>query len=150
MLTKQGLGRVTSLVIYGEPFTGKTTWARSFGKHLYMKTRYSAKAASLAEGVEYAVIDDISGGIRYFPHFKDWFGGQPHVQVKLLYKEEVLLRWAKPTIWLNQRDPRSQLQEMVGQQYSQEQCTDDVAWLDANCIFVYVDSPIVTFHANTS
>jgi len=150
MLTSLGTGgRVKTLCLFGPPFTGKTSWARALGNHLYMKTRMNAKSGLLAEGVEYAVIDDISGGIAYFPHWKDWFGGQPHVQVKALYKDDVLLRWGKPTIWINQRDPRDQLRDMQSLKYSTDQYESDVAWLDANCIFVYVDSPIVTFHANT-
>lgn len=138
-----------TLCLYGIPLTGKTSWARALGNHLYMRERYNARQASLAESVDYAVIDDISGGIRFFPHWKSWFGGQPTVQVRLLYKDDVLLRWGKPTIWLNNRDPRDQLRDMVGRDYSDEQYQDDVAWMDANCIFVYIDSPIVTFRAST-
>ena len=138
-----------SLVIYGPPLTGKTTWAQSLGNHVYMKKTFNAKEASLCESKDYCVIDDISGGIKFFPHWKDWFGGQPYVQIRLLYRDEILLRWGKPTIWLNNRDPRDQLRDMVGRDYSDEQYQNDVEWMDANCIFVYVDSPIVTFHANT-
>lgn len=114
-----------------------------------MKARMNSREASLAEVKDYCIIDDISGGIKFFPHWKDWFGGQPYVQVRQLYKEEVLLRWGKPTIWLNNRDPRDQLRDMVGRDYSEEQCSNDVAWMEDNSIFVYVDSPIVTFHAST-
>lgn len=138
-----------TLVIYGPPLTGKTTWAQSLGNHIYMRARYNAREASLCESKDYCVIDDISGGIRFFPHWKDWFGGQPYVQIRLLYRDEVLLRSGKPTIWLNNRDPREQLRDMVGRDYSDEQYQNDCEWMDANCIFVYVDSPIVTFHANT-
>jgi hypothetical protein len=129
--------------------TGKTTWARSLGNHLYMRARLNAKSALLAEGVDYAVIDDISGGITFFPHWKDWFGGQPMVQVKALYKDDVLLKWGKPTIWLSNRDPRAQLFDNQSAKYSADQYEDDIKWLEGNCIFVYVDSPIVTFHAST-
>lgn len=129
--------------------TGKTTWAQSLGPHLYMRARYNAKQAMLAETATYAVIDDISGGIKFFPHWKDWFGGQPYVQVRQLYRDEVLLKWGKPTIWLGNRDPRDQLRDMTSRDYSEEQCSNDVSWLEDNCIFVYIDSPIVTFHAST-
>lgn len=135
--------------MYGETLTGKTTWARALGSHLYMKERYNARQAALAESVDYAVIDDISGGIKFFPHWRAWFGGQPHLQVRLLYKDEMLVRWGKPTIWLNNRDPRDQLRDMVSRDYSDEQCNSDVAWMEKNCEFVYIDTPIVTFRANT-
>ncbi len=115
---------------------------------MYHVARFNAKQASLAEGVDYAVFDDISGGIAYFPHWRNWLGGQPYVQVKLLYKEEVLLKWGKPTIWCNNRDPREQLRDAVSVKYSAAQCEADIEWLEANCIFVYVDSPIIS-HAST-
>lgn len=114
-----------------------------------MKERYNARQAALADKVEYAIIDDISGGIKYFPHWKAWLGGQPHIQVRLLYRDEMLVQWGKPSMWLSNRDPRDQLRDMVGRDYSEEQCNNDVSWMEANSIFVYVDSPLVTFHANT-
>lgn len=131
--------------------TGKTTWAQHLGgHHLYMRKTMNAKQAMLAERADYAVIDDISGGIRFFPHWRDWFGGQPYVQVKQLYRDEILLKWGKPTIWLNQRDPRDQLRDMVSRDYSPDQCEDDIKWMEQNCIFVYVGESLVTFRANTA
>lgn len=131
--------------MYGPSLTGKTTWAQSLGPHLYMRKTFNAKQAALAESASYAIIDDISGGIRFFPHWKDWLGGQPYVQVRQLYKDELLLKWGKPTIWLANRDLRDELADMVGRDYSNEAMLTDIAYLETNCIFVHVTSNIVAF-----
>lgn len=136
-------------MLVGDGLTGKTTWARMLGNHLYMKERYNARQASLADGVDYGVIDDISGGIRFFPHWKAWFGGQPHVQVRLLYKDESLIKWGKPLIWINNRDPRDQMRDMISRDYSEEQCNNDVRWMEQNAIFVDIGAESIISHANT-
>lgn len=114
------------------------------GNHMYHTLFYNQLQGSLAEQVDYAVFDDINGGILSFSGWRMWLGGQPTVQVKLLYKEPQLLKWAKPAIWCNNRDPRDQMREGVNVKYSAEQCESDIAWLEENCIFVYVDSPIIS------
>lgn len=119
------------------------------GNHLYMKERYNARQASLAEGVDYAIIDDISGGIKFFPHWKSWFGGQPHIQVRLLYRDEKLCKWGKPLIWLSNRDPRNQLRDMVSREYSEEQCANDINWMESNAIFVEIGAELIISRANT-
>lgn len=73
--------------------------------------------------------------MKYFTGWKEWLGAQPHVTVKRLYKEPILRRWAKPTIWLSNTDPRHDMEPA------------DVAWMNKNCIFVEVYDPI--FRANT-
>jgi hypothetical protein len=88
-----------------------------------------------APDVEYAIFDDIRGGIKFFPSFKEWLGCQAWVTVKCLYKEPKLVKWGKPSIWLANTDPRDDMLQA------------DREWMEANCIFVAVDSPI--FHANT-
>lgn len=143
MLTCLG-GRIKSLVLWGPSKTGKTTWARMIGDHMYHTEFFNAKQASLAETVAYAVFDDMKGGISGFGGWRNWMGGQPTVQVKLLYKEPELLKWGKPLIWCNNRDPRDQLREAVSIKYHGEQCEADIEWLEENCIFVHVDRPIIS------
>lgn len=114
---------------------GKTTWARSLGSHMYFGGLFSAREALDSPKAEYAVIDDIAGGIKFFPRFKDWLGCQAEFQLKELYREPRLFKWGKPAIWCSNEDPRTGLGE------------PDVDWLEGNCIFVRVSTPI--FHANT-
>lgn len=87
-----------------------------------------------AEHVDYAVFDDLRGGFKFFPAFKEWLGAQQYVSVKRLYREPKMIKWGKPTIFLTNDDPRTDASD------------SDVAWLEANCDFIYVQEPI--FHAN--
>lgn len=87
-----------------------------------------------AGSVDYAVFDDIRGGIKFFPAFKEWLGGQQTVCVKQLYRDPKVITWGKPSIWLSNDDPRNSMEQ------------SDVSWLEANAIFVEITSPI--FRAN--
>lgn len=80
-------------------------------------------------------MDDIRGGIKFFPAYKEWLGCQEFVTVKEMYKEPKLVKWGKPTIWLANSDPRNE----------EQHC--DVQWLEANCYFVECNEAI--FRANT-
>jgi hypothetical protein len=88
-----------------------------------------------APNVEYAIFDDIRGGIKFFPAFKEWLGAQQFVTVKKLYRDPKVIRWGKPTIWISNDDPRHSMEP------------SDVSWLEANACFIEVSSAI--FRANT-
>jgi len=117
---------------------GKTVWARSLGRHGYFCGLYSGKESlriGRDRGIGYAIFDDIQGGIKFFPGFKNWLGCQRQFQVKVMYKDPILIDWGRPCIWLANTDPREEMSH------------DDVMWLEGNCHFVNVTTPI--FHANT-
>lgn len=84
--------------------------------------------------VKYAIFDDIRGGIKFFPAFKEWLGAQAFVTIKELYREPALTKWGKPSIWISNDDPRHAMEP------------GDVSWLEANCHFIEVTEAI--FHAN--
>lgn len=131
------LGRPRSLVLYGPTQVGKTTWARSLGNHVYFMGVMSGEVALRdMPNAEYAVFDDMRGGIDFFPSWKEWLGGQRVVSVKKLYRDPIQMDWGKPCIWLSNTDPRTQLKS-----------TDDVNWLEGNCDFVYIGESIIS-HAN--
>lgn len=88
-----------------------------------------------ATDVKYAVFDDIRGGIKFFPAFKEWLGAQPWVSVKCLYRDPKLVKWGKPSIWVSNDDPRLSMEP------------SDASWLEGNADFIYVGEPI--FRANT-
>ncbi|AXB22620.1 replication associated protein [Alces alces faeces associated genomovirus MP43] len=128
------LSESKSLILWGPSRMGKTVWARSLGNHLYFGGIFSARDIN-RDGVEYAIFDDIAGGIKFFPRFKDWLGCQMEFMVKEMYRDPHLFRWGRPAIWIANTDPRHDMSH------------EDVTWLEANCIFVEIDSAI--FHANT-
>lgn len=80
--------------------------------------------------MEYAVFDDMRGGIKFFPAFKEWFGAQAHVTVKVLYRDPKLVKWGKPSIWLANTDPRLEMDPA------------DVSWFEANAVFIEVATPL--------
>lgn len=123
-----------SLVLFGPSRTGKTLWARSLGTHAYCIGLVSGAELKSADMVDYAIFDDIRGGFKMFPSFKEWLGCQAHVSVKCLYRDPILVRWGKPAIWINNRDPREEL----------DGC--DTEWMEANCIFIEIGTAI--FRAN--
>lgn len=122
-------------MLWGDTRLGKTVWARSLGSHAYFCGLYSGAEAITAQSKDYAIFDDIQGGIKFFHGYKNWLGAQFNFQVKVLYKDPVLIKWGKPSIWLSNTDPRD---DMV---------SADIMWLEGNCDFVNVTSSI--FHANT-
>lgn len=128
-------GRPLSLVLYGRTRTGKTLWARSLGSHIYNVGLVSGAECMKATDVKYAVFDDIRGGIKFFPAFKEWLGGQPWVSVKCLYRDPTLIKWGKPSIWISNDDPREVMER------------SDISWLEENAVFINIEEPI--FHANT-
>ena len=124
-----------SLCLFGASRTGKTLWARSLGSHIYNIGLVSGTECLKGSTVDYAVFDDIRGGINFFPSFKEWLGCQLVVTVKCLYKEPQLVHWGKPAIWLSNTDPRLDMKSA------------DVEWMEANCVFIEINTPI--FRANT-
>lgn len=130
------VGRGQSLVIFGGTRLGKTTWVRSLGDHIYFGGLFSGGAAITGRSTaRYAVFDDIRGGIKFFPGFKDWLGCQSNFMVKQLYREPTLIHWGKPSVWISNTDPRMDISP------------EDVEWMEGNCLFVHVTSLI--FRANT-
>lgn len=106
---------------------GKTIWARSLGEHAYFGGLYS-----MDEGIDhaaYAIFDDIQGGLQFFHAYKFWLGHQQQFYVTDKYKSKRLVRWGRPAIWISNDDPR----DNIGA---------DRHWLEANCEFVYIDSPL--------
>lgn len=102
-----------------------------------------------APDAQYAVFDDMRGGIGMFPSFKEWLGAQSVVTVKKLYRDPVQLKWGKPCIWLANSDPRDQLRQDITMHTPPGRVAlieADVAWLEANCLFVELLEPI--FRAN--
>lgn len=123
-----------SICVYGPSQTGKTVWARSLGRHAYFCGLYSGAEASTAGEKEYAIFDDIAGGIKFFPGYKQWLGGMREFQIKRLYRDPQRIQWGKPSIWLGNRDPREDLVDST-----------DIDWMNANCVFVYVGEKFITF-----
>lgn len=125
------------LVLFGSTRLGKTVWARSLGPHNYFGGLFNVD--DFSESAEYAIFDDIAGGFSFFPGYKNWMGGQFQFTVTDKFKHKRTVRWGKPTIWLCNTDPRLDFYKPGG--------APDWEWMEANCEFVEITSPI--FRANT-
>ena len=75
---------------------------------------------------EYAVFDDISGGLRAFD-YKAWLGGQLHFTITDKYMKKKTISWGKPCIYISNDDPF--MDRGI-----------DIDWLTANTICVNIDS----------
>lgn len=102
-------------------------WARSLGRHAYFGGMFSIDEP--ITDVEYAVFDDMAGGIEFFRTYKFWLGHQQQFYVTDKYRGKQLVYWGKPAIYLSNDDPR-------------EDKGADRVWLEANCLFVYLDMPL--------
>lgn len=115
---------------------------------MYFERLLSAKVAiSECEKVDYAVFDDNS--INHMPGWKSWFGSQPYIGLRQLHRDAVYVKWGKPIIWACNRDPRIDMRININDERSHQWFQDDIDWMEANCIFVEVSDPLVTFRANT-
>lgn len=119
--------RGKSLVLIGPSRMGKTVWARSLGKHVYFGGLFSLDEFS--PDVDYAVFDDIQGGLEFFHAYKFWLGHQQTFFATDKYRGKKLITWGKPAIWCSNTDPRADKGA-------------DADWLDANCVFVFIDSKL--------
>lgn len=129
-------------MLFGPSQTGKTTWARSLGSHIYFGSMFSGKQAfQQIDGAEYAIFDDWRGGLPCFPAYKDWLGCQWQVTVKQLHQDPRLVSWGRPCIWICNVDPRVMT-------HANDQT--DWSWMAENVDFVEITDKLVTFHANTT
>lgn len=120
--------RGKSLVLVGPSRLGKTVWARSLRQeHTYYGGLFCLDEYS--EEAEYAVFDDIQGGLEFFHAYKFWLGHQTEFFATDKYKGKKLIQWGKPAIWCSNTDPRSDKGA-------------DADWLDENCTFVFINTSL--------
>lgn len=135
-----------SLVIWGRGLTGKTSWAQSLGNHIYIIGQVSGTAikGNIAEA-DYAIFDDIRGGLQYFPAWREWFGCQRIVTVSEKYHEPQQMVWGRPIIWLSNTDPRDEIMMDITERVSEgrrNKAHNDCEWLEANAVIVHLDSKL--------
>lgn len=115
-------------MLYGESRTGKTLWARSLGNHAYFGGLFCLDES--VEDVDYAVFDDMQGGLSFFHAYKFWLGCQSEFYATDKYKGKKLIKWGRPAIYISNQNPLADNGV-------------DVDWLMANCEILCVDRSIV-------
>lgn len=111
---------------------GKTIWARSLGKHAYFGGLFSIDENL---DVDYAIFDDMQGGLDYFHSYKFWLGHQKQFYATDKYRGKKLIDWGKPAIYISNENPDNDKGA-------------DTNWLWANCQYIHLDKLIV--HASTT
>ncbi|AIF34808.2 replication-associated protein [Sewage-associated circular DNA virus-2] len=115
--------RPKSLVLIGPSRTGKTTWARSLGRHVYWNSLVNLDVWSPL--ADYIIFDDVD--IDFLPGYKCWLGAQKEFTVTDKYKKKRKIMWGKPCIWLCIDDKDPLLSSKVYRD-----------WISMNCVFVTV------------
>lgn len=118
--------RNKSLLLWGPSRLGKTIWARSIGNHSYYGGLFSLDEKT---DVDYAVFDDMQGGLDYFHGYKFWLGHQKWFYATDKYKGKRLIEWGKPAIWISNTNPLLE--------------KGDTDWLQANCEIIELKHKIV-------
>lgn len=88
------------------------------------------------EAVDYAVFDDMMGGLEFWHSYKFWLGAQKQFYATDKYKGKKLIKWGRPCIYVSNNDPR-------------EDKGADINWLEGNCVFHYVSEPLFSARAST-
>ncbi len=102
--------------------------ARSLGRHAYFGGLFCLDEK--IDDVDYAVFDDMQGGLEYFHSYKFWLGAQKQFYATDKYKGKKLITWGRPSIYCSNTDPR--LDKGV-----------DITWLEGNCDFIFVEESLL-------
>ena len=94
-------GRFNTLVLYGRSGTGKTSWARSLGRHNYIKGEVTLEGYD--HNAEYNVIDDLSPKRLKEWDMKSWLGGDDFMMGGK-YRRPQKVKWI-PVIYICNRLP---------------------------------------------
>lgn len=121
------------MVLFGPTRLGKTLWARSLGNHAYFGGLFSLDEP--LDDVDYAVFDDMQGGLEFFHSYKFWLGAQKQFYATDKYKGKKLIDWGRPSIYLSNTNPLCDKNA-------------DVDWLVGNCEIVELESSLIS-HAST-
>jgi len=100
--------RSTSLFLGGDTRFGKTTWARSIGRHSYFGGIFNLDDYDASGG--YQIFDDFEW--KYLPNRRQWFGGQLRFTITDKYRHKrTINNGGRPSIFLfnADNDPRLEM-----------------------------------------
>nr|QTT61788.1 replication-associated protein [Opuntia virus 2-DBG_56] len=130
--------RPKSIIIEGNSRTGKTSWARSLGKHNYLSGHLDFNANVYSNEVEYNVIDDVAPTYLKMKHWKELIGAQRDWQSNCKYGKPVQIKGGIPAIILCNPDEGSSFRDFLEKHENESLKT----WTLFNAVFVFLDSPL--------
>lgn len=89
-------------MVTGPTRLGKTEWARSLGRHIYMCGMFNLSMWD--DRAEYLVIDDINFEFFTPGGRKSLWGAQRELTLSDKYTKKKCINWGKPMIYLCNRD----------------------------------------------
>ena len=112
VIRREWEGRPMSLVIVGDPKTGKSAWAESEGNPIVMNSGWCMK--SIFAGATHIVVSDVrpaAFGYAGKSHWRDVLGGQERFNCRDFQQETRTVEWGLPCIWTCNfdNDPRKDL-----------------------------------------
>jgi len=125
-------------MVVGPTRLGKTEWARSIGRHIYMCGLFCLSAWD--DQADYLVLDDISfdfiGGSR-----KTLWGSQKELVLTDKFARKRVVKWGKPMIFLcNQGEDFRYMCTKDGRNKLLSE--HELNWYEANCVIVEVNAPM--------
>jgi hypothetical protein len=123
-------------MVVGATRLGKTEWARSLGRHIYMCGLFNL--AVWDNEAEYLVWDDMSfdkiGGVR-----KGLWGAQKELTLHDKFARKRSVKWGKPMIFLCNKD--NDFRYMLDKSGRNKLLSlDETEWYEDNCVIVEVNT----------
>lgn len=111
--------REGALILVGPRLSGKTSWARKWGAHVYLSMMHCSKAMQSSED-GYVVCDDMR---KEYQYAKEVLLGQSVLTVLMDDGKPGRMEWGRPCIWTCDRwdDPRRWSRSMA--EFVDETCT---------------------------
>jgi len=108
-IDSRGPGRANSLVLVGKGKTGKTSWAKSFGRPMVMSKRWNLN--NYGEGCSHIVVNDVKPtgfGPSGESYWREVLGCQESFDATDRYCRTMRLQWGIPCVWTCNwdQDPR--------------------------------------------
>lgn len=125
-----GTERPKSLFIIGPTRTGKTSWARSLGKHIYNMSALVPTLVKQKSDEEFILFDDIEQTTldksQLASSWRSYVGSQQFITVHDKYQRPVTINWGIPSVWC--------LNKML--------CFSDMDYVHANSVIVYINKEL--------
>jgi len=119
--------RPKSLLLVGPTRLGKTVWARSLGRHMYMCGSFNLD--DWDDAAQYLVLDDIPW--KYLPSKKCFLGGQLEFVLTDKYRKKKTVRFGKPTIY-----------SMNNDNYLEVRNSPEWEWIMGNTVIVTLENKL--------
>jgi hypothetical protein len=102
--------RVPSLILFGGSQLGKSTWARSLGRHSYQHGMINPK--NFDPQADYTIVDDVP--LKFFTCWKEVIGCQSNWTIRCAYQRYTQITDGVPCIYIMSHDPWFKLDQIKG------------------------------------